>query len=122
MYNLTLRYGHPACAVKAQLTYGAIERRRERLTLYSLQRRKALYPYRDIEVGWRSSLSRHTAREVVATDRKKAIEAGWRSSLCRQTAGEVVATDRKKTIEAGWRNSLSRQTAREVVATDVEKL
>ena len=82
-----------ACAVKAQFTYGAIERRRERLTLYSFRRRKSLYPYRDIEVGWRSSLSRQTAREVVAADRKKTIEVGWRNSLNRQTAREVVATD-----------------------------
>ena len=54
---------------------------------------------------------------------KRDIEIGWRSSLSRQTSGEVVATDtdRKKLIEVGWRNSLSRHTAREVVATDVKK-
>ena len=42
VYDLTLRYGHPACALKVQFTYGAIESRCERLTLYSFRRGTAV--------------------------------------------------------------------------------
>ena len=76
VYDITLRYGHPACAVKAQFTYGAIERRRDRLTLYGFRRGKALYPCRDIEVGWRSSLSRQTTREAVIERETQKLDGG----------------------------------------------
>ena len=54
----------------------ALLEKRERLILYSFRRRKALYPCRDIEVGWRSSLSRQTTREAVLERETQKLDGG----------------------------------------------